>query len=291
MSFKEALRNKDFVVTAELPLTPDSTRESILSDAAFLQDCVDGYLLTDNQYGQPHMAPSYAAGILHGKGFPPVLQISCRNRNRIALMGELLGAKATGIDTVYLVNGAVLPEGYSPRPVAVLDTQANDLIETAQLMNENEELIPGSEILIGTSVTVHDPSPEKKPEKLVAKADAGAKLVITQICLNCDVLRRYMGFLVNHKLLQRFSVVVSIAVVPSNELASWLRDYRRGTIIPEYHMERLTAAGKGDTGVIEYTAALIREIRDMPGVAGVNFAAVGDLHMIPAIISASGGRP
>lgn len=106
-----------------------------------------------------------------------------------------------------------------------------------------------------------------------------------------DVLRRYMGFLVNHKLLQRFSVVVSIAVVPSNELASWLRDYRRGTIIPEYHMERLTAAGKGDTGVIEYTAALIREIRDMPGVAGVNFAAVGDLHMIPAIISASGGRP
>ena len=145
MSFRDALRSKEFVVTAELPLTSATTKESLINDARMLRDSVDGFLLTDNQYGQPHMAPSYAAGILQAEKFAPVLQISCRNRNRIALMGELLGAKATGIDTVYLVNGAVLPEGYSPRPVAVMDTQANDLIETAQLMNEQEDLVPGSE--------------------------------------------------------------------------------------------------------------------------------------------------
>ena len=242
MSFREAFQSKDFVVTAELPLTTGTTKESLINDARLLRDSVDGFILTDNQYGQPHMAPSYAAGILQEEGFATVLQISCRNRNRIALMGELLGAKAIGIDTVYLVNGAVLPEGYAPRPVAVMDTDANELIATAQLMNEQEEPVTGSEILIGASATVHDPSPEKNPGKLLAKADAGAKLMITQICMNNEVLRRYMEFLVNHKLLQRFSVIVSVAIVNSPELAQWLKDNRLRTIIHDDLIERLAAA-------------------------------------------------
>ena len=288
MSFKETFNSKDFVITAELPLTPDSTRESILSDAEILQDCVDGYLLTDNQYGQPHMAPAYAAGILKKNGFPPVLQLSSRNRNRIALIGELLGARATGLDTLILVRGAILPEGYEPRPGAVMDTDAKDLIATASLINEDRKLGPGDETLIGTSATVHDPTPDTWPEELLAKADAGAQLVITQICLSIDVLRRYMEFLVSHKLLRRFSVIVSVAVVASPELAVWLRDNRQGTIIPDDYLERLSTAEDGETAAIEYTVALIREIQDIPGVAGVNFAAAGDLHIIPAVISGSG---
>ncbi len=288
MSFKEAFRSKDFVVTAELPLTPDSTRESILSDAEILKDCVDGYLLTDNQYGQPHMSPVYAAGILKKNGFPPVLQLSSRNRNRIALIGELLGARATGLDTLILVRGAILPEGYEPRPGAVMDTDAKDLIATARLINEDGKLGPGDETLIGTSATVHDPTPDTRPEELLAKADAGAQLVITQICLKSDVLRRYMEFLVSHKLLQRLSVVVSIAVVASPELAVWLRDNRQGTIIPDDYIERLSSAEDGEAAAIEYTVALVREIQDIPGVAGVNFAAAGDLHIFPAVVSGSG---
>lgn len=285
MSFRDALRSKDFVVTAELPLSPATTKESLLTDAHLLQDSVDGFLLTDNQYGQPHMAPSYAAGILLQNGYSPILQISCRNRNRIALIGELLGAKATGIDTVVLVNGAILPEGYSPRPGAVMDTDAKDLIATARLMNEDEEVIPRGEMLIGTSATVHDPAPEAKPGELLAKADAGAQLVITQICMNIEVLRRYMEFLVSHKLLQRFSVIVSIAFVTSPELALWLRDNRRGTIIPDDINERLATSDNPESVAIEATTGMVREIQDISGVAGVNFAAAGDLHLIPTVIA------
>ncbi len=290
MSFKETLRSKDFVVTAELPLTRATTKESLISDAGLLRDSVDGFLLTDNQYGQPHMSPLAAASILLNNGFNPVMQISCRNRNRIALMGELLGAKATGVDTVVLVNGAILPEGYSPRPGAVMDTDAKDLIATARLMNEDEDLVPGGEMLIGTSATVHEPAPETKPGELLAKADAGAQLVITQICMNSDVLRRYVDFLVDHKLLRRFSVIVSIAFVSSPDLAQWLRDNRRGTIFPDDTIERLSSAEDAETVAIEYTAGLVRQIQDIPGVAGVNFAAAGDLHIIPAVVSDSGVR-
>ena len=288
MSFKEALRRKDFVVTAELPLTPESTRETILNDAKILQDCVDGYLLTDNQFGQPHMAPAYAAGILQQGGFSPILQLSSRNRNRIALIGELLGARATGLDTLILVRGAILPEGYEPRPGAVMDTDAKDLIATARLINEDGKLGHGDEFLIGTSAIVHDPAPDKRPEELVAKADAGAQLVITQICLNGDVLRRYTEFLVSHELLRRRSVIVSIAIVASHELAVWLRDNRARTIIPDDYIERPAAAEDAETVDIEFTAGLVREIQDIPGVAGINFAAAGDLHIIPAVVSGSG---
>jgi methylenetetrahydrofolate reductase (NADPH) len=287
-SFKEALRTKDFVVTAELPLTPVSTSETILADAELLRDSVDGYLLTDNQYGQPHMAPAYAAGILKRNGYAPLLQLSSRNRNRIALIGELLGARATGLDALILVRGAILPEGYEPRPGAVMDTDAKDLIATARLINEDTKLGPGDELLIGTSATVHDPAPEATPAELLAKADAGAQLVVTQICLSIDVLRRYMSFLISHDLLRRFSVVATVAVVTSSEIAIWLRENRRGTIIPDALLDRLVTATDAETAAIEYTAALVQDIHDIPGVAGINFAAAGELRLIPAVLAQSG---
>lgn len=290
MSFRDALRNKDFVVTAELPLSRSATRASLLADAGLLRESVDGFLLTDNQYGQPHMAPAYAAAILQQGGLPPLLQISCRNRNRIALIGELLGAKATGIDTLVLVRGALLPEGYEPRPGAVMDTDAKDLIATAKLMNDDAGLGSGDEILIGTSATIHDPTPDKQPEELLAKAEAGAQLVVTQICLDTGLLRRYMQFLVAHRLLQRFSVVVSIAVVTSPEFATWLRKNRHGTLIPDELAERIAAAGGAEEAAVEQMAALVREMRDIPGVAGVNFAAAGDLDIVAAVVAASGVR-
>ena len=156
-------------------------------------------------------------------------------------------------------------------------------------MNEQEEPVTGSEILIGASATVHDPSPEKNPGKLLAKADAGAKLMITQICMNNEVLRRYMEFLVNHKLLQRFSVIVSVAIVNSPELAQWLKDNRLRTIIHDDLIERLAAADDGETAAVEFTRGLVQEIQTIPGVAGINFAAASELHLIPEILSGSGG--
>lgn len=273
-------------MTAELPLLPATSRESLLADAAALDDSVDGFVLTDNQYGQPHMAPAYAAAILLQEGLSPVLQISSRNRNRIALIGELLGASAIGIDTLVLVRGAILPEGYEPRPGAVMDTDAKDLIATARLMNESASRGPGDALLIGTSATVHEPNPQRQPVELQAKIAAGAQLVITQVCLSTDVLSRYMRFLVDHKLLQQISVIVTIAHVGSAEIAQWLRENRHGTIIPDEWMPEPGRDGDEDSQAVAATAALMKSIADVPGVSGVNFAAAGDLHKIPGIVAA-----
>lgn len=288
MSFKEALRSKDFVVTAELPLAPDSTRQSLLHDSNILGNGVDGFLLTDNQYGQPHLSPASAAGILLQNGFPPILQLSSRNRNRIALMGELLGARATGIDSLMLVRGGVLPEGYTPRPKAVADTDAKDLIATARTMNADEKFGSSHQFLIGTSAAVHDPAPGAQPEELQAKADAGAQMFITPICLDIDILRRYVEFLIANQLLQRLSAIISIAIVTSAEMATWLQNNRQGTIIPNAFIENLRAAADGETLAVESCAMLVREIATIPGVAGINFVAAGNFQAIPAVLSAAG---
>ncbi|MCH7820767.1 MAG: methylenetetrahydrofolate reductase [Proteobacteria bacterium] len=280
MSFKKALRSKDFVLMAELPLTPNSTSDTLLADASLLRDCVDGFLLTDNQYGQPHMAPSMAASILLHNGFDPILQLSCRNRNRIALLGELLGARAIGVETLMIVRGNVLPEGYSPRPQAVMDIDAKDLMATAKRINEDELLGASREFLIATAATVHNPRPDWHPEELLAKADAGVHLIITQLCLDVDVLRRYMEALVSLQLLRRVSVIVSVAVVPSAELAVWLRENRESAIVPVAMIERLRKAKNPQSEGIAMCVDLVREIAEIPGVSGINYAVSADLETV-----------
>ena len=158
-SFRDAFLSRDFVVTAELPLTPESTDASILEDAETLGSGVDGILLTDNLYGRPHLSPTYAACVLRQNGYAPILQLSSRNRNRIALISELLAARAAGIDSLMMVRGGVLPEGYEPRPKAVLDTDAKDLVATAKLMNEDRGLDSERTFLIAAAAAVHDPQP------------------------------------------------------------------------------------------------------------------------------------
>ena len=288
ISFKEALRTKDFVVTVELPLTPDSTAASITADAASVAEHVDGYLLTDNQYGQPHMSPAAAAGILLHSGHAPILQISCRNRNRIALIGELLGARAAGIDTLMLVRGGVLPEGYSPRPQPVVDTDAKDLIATAKIIDQNERLGRTDQLVIGTSATVHTPAPGTRPGELLAKADAGAQLIIAQVCHDPLVARRYMEFLVEHKLTRRLTVIVSIAVPATIEAAKWLVENRRGTVMGEAYVHAIESADDTETAAIEFAGKMVAEYARIPGINGVNFAAVTDLSVILKVLEAAG---
>ncbi len=290
MSFKQALRSKDFVVIAELPLTPDSTSESVLAEAGMVRDCVDGYLLTDYQYGQPHMAPSAAASILLNNGFDPILQLSCRNRNRLALIGEILGARAIGVDSLMVVRGSKIPEDYKPRPKVVMDMDAKDLIAMAKLINEDEKLGAPHDFLIGTSATVHYPTPDWHPEELLAKADSGAQLIITQGCFDTDALRSYMKFLVSQQLVRRVSVIVSIAVILSAELAVWIRDNRRRAIVPDSTIERLRQAADPSEEGIELCAGIVREIAEIPGISGLNFAASGNLDTISRTLAMSGIR-
>ena len=287
-TFKEAVRKKDFAISAEIYLRPESDAESLRAQAIALRDSVDGLLLTDNQYGQLHMSTTAAASILIDYGVDPIVQLTCRNRNRIALISDLLGVGALGVTSLLLVAGERAPEQFQPRPKPVMDLSATDLIRTASTMKIDEKLTQNLDFFVGGVVTPVMPKPSWEAKQLREKIDAGAQFVQTHICMDVELLRRYLSHLVANKLTQRTSVVASVALLGSVEDERWLRENRPNVMLPDGVAKRLESASNPREEGIQICAETIRAMREIPGLAGVNIMSARDLSAIPEVVRAAG---
>lgn len=287
-TFKEAVRKKDFAISAEIYLRPESDAESLRAQAIALRDSVDGLLLTDNQYGQLHMSTTAAASILIDYGVDPIVQLTCRNRNRIALISDLLGVGALGVTSLLLVAGERAPEQFQPRPKPVMDLSATDLIRTAATMKIDEKLTQNLDFFVGGVVTPVMPKPSWEAKQLREKIDAGAQFVQTHICMDVELLRRYLSHLVANKLTQRTSVVASVALLGSVEDERWLRENRPNVMLPDGMAKRLESASNPREEGIQICAETIRAMREIPGLAGVNIMSARDLSAIPEVVRAAG---
>lgn len=287
-TFRDAVRNSDFAVSAEIYLRAETDADSIREQAGVLKDHVDGILLTDNQYGQLHISTIAAASILLDCGVDPIVQLTSRNRNRIALVSDLLGAGALGITSLLLVAGERAPKEFKPRPKPVLDLSATELIRTATTIKMDEKLRTNPDFFIGGVVTPVAPGPHWRPRKLLEKIEAGAQFIQTHTCMDIDLLRRYLKHLVREKLIQRTSVIVSLAVLSSAEDAQWLRDNRPNVMLPDAVVTRLEMADDPEQEGIRICAEIIEALKKIPGVDGVSIMATRDLAVIPKVISAAG---
>ena len=287
-TFKEAVRNNDFAISAEIYLRPETDSDSLRIQTDILKDSVDGVLLTDNQFGQLHLSTIAAASILLNNGVDPIVQLTSRNRNRIALISDLLGAGALGVTSLLLVAGERAPENLKPRPKPVLDLTAIDLILTASTVKIDEKLTVSPDFLVGGLVTPVMPKPNWKAKQLREKIDAGAQFVQTHICMDIELLRRYLRHLVENKLIQRTSVIGAVAVLADAEDAVWLRDNRPNVMLPDGIVERLQNAADPREEGIRICAETIRAMREIPGLSGVNLMATRDLTAIPEVIREAG---
>jgi methylenetetrahydrofolate reductase (NADPH) len=287
-TFKEAIRQKDFVISAEIYLRPESDAEALRLQAAVLKGVVDGILLTDNQYGQVHMSTIAAASILIDYGIDPIVQLTCRNRNRIAILSDLLGASALGVTSLLLVAGERAPKEFKPRPKPVMDLGAATLIQIAAMMNSDETLTKNPGFFVGGVVTPVIPKPDWEAKQLREKIDAGAQFVQTHICMNVEIMRSYLQRLVESKLIQRTSVIGAVAVLESAEDERWLRENRPNVMIPDDVVKRLEDSSDPREEGIRICAETIEAMRKIPGIAGVNIMAARDLSTIPEVIRAAG---
>lgn len=287
-TFKEAVRNNDFAISAEIYLRPETDSDSLRIQTDILKDSVDGVLLTDNQFGQLHLSTIAAASILLNNGVDPIVQLTSRNRNRIALISDLLGAGALGVTSLLLVAGERAPENLKPRPKPVLDLSAIDLILTANTVKIDEKLTVSPDFLVGGLVTPVMPKPNWKAKQVREKIDAGAQFVQTHICMDIELLRRYLRHLVENKMIQRTSVIGAVAVLGDAEDAVWLRDNRPNVMLPDGIVERLQNAADPREEGIRICAETIRAMREIPGLAGVNLMATRDLTAIPEVIREAG---
>lgn len=287
-NFREAIYKKNFVLTAECFLRPETDAEAIGLQADVLRDSIDAVILTDNQHGQLHMSTLAAARLMLDNGVEPVMQLSCRNRNRIVLLSDMLGAAALGVTSLLLVRGDRVPDGFNPRPKAVFDLNAKALIATAAGMNEDEGLHSSPGFFIGGVVTPHGPRPDWVPKLLIEKTNAGLHFVVTHLCMDLDILRTYMEQLVGNMVTRRVAVIVSTAVLSSAGDARWLRKHRPNAMIPDSIVSRLEASDDPLREGVVICSEQLAELATIPGVSGANIMASTDLSLIPAAIAEAG---
>ncbi len=289
-TLRDAIRTKEFVLTADLSLVPDSSAASIVEQARILGPHVDAIQVTENQYGTIHLSPLAAASILINEGIDPVMQLSCCNRNRAALIADLLGARSIGVTSVQIVQGKKMPDSYQPQPKQVKDLGVEELIATAKVIKEDANPKDAADFLIGAVVRARIPKPDETMPRLLGKIDAGAQFIQTQICFDANILRRYVAHLVSLKLIQRCSVIADIAALPSAESARWLRDNLRHVVIPNSIIRRLDRSEDPEQEGIVICSEQLREIAATPGVSGANVITMGSPKMIVEAIQASGLR-
>lgn len=266
----------EFAVTAEITPPVDTNPTQVLAKAEALRGLVDAINVTDGARGKVHMANLAAAAILAREGFEPVLQMTCRDRNRIALEADLLGAWAFGIRNVMFLRGDDPPSGIDPAPKAVFDMDSVELMRLASDLGLKGETAAGNSIstpprfLIGGADLPNDPDVDWKPAALLAKANAGARFVQTQFCFDLGVIERYAARLADFDLTGKLGLIVGIGPIASANSARWMRDHLFGTRIPDDLIVRLEDSADQRAEGIKVCAELIDNLAKIKGVAGAH---------------------
>lgn len=290
MTFNDALKARDFVVTGQLNLANAQDAESLLQQGETLRPAVDAVQLLEAK--QPHISGLAAAALLIGNGIDPVVHMNSRDRNRLALQKDLLGAAALGVTSVLIARGAKIPKSAKIGVRNVFDTPALEFMAYIQgLKQDDDEKRLSPDFLIGANAEMFAPESDWMPKNLNRKCDAGANFVQLQICFDMAVARQYMACIVAAKLTHRASFIMGLSPLPSAEAAIWIRDNVKGALVPESIVRRLEQASDPESEGVDICAALLREAATIPGVSGANLLTLGRLETIPAAIEAAGLVP
>ncbi len=197
VSLRDRLQAGKFVLTAEITPPVSGDRDDLLQKALPLRGLADAVNVTDGAGARAHMDAVVAAALLLQNGIEPILQLTCRDRNRLGLQAALLGAAAMGIRNILALRGDDPKFGDQPEAKPVFDLDARALLQTAARLRDRRELPSGKSIgghpdfFLGAADAPVDPAPDWQPTSLQAKIEAGARFAQTQFCMDAGVLRRY----------------------------------------------------------------------------------------------------
>lgn len=274
-------------LSVELALQRESDAAAVRSQADLFRDRVDGIQVQDNPLAWVHMSPVAAAALLLAEGVDPVPILTCRDRNRIGLLSDLLGLRALGVESVLLTRGRRVGKRHALHASTVFDMTGRELIAMAAGINEEDN---APRLFIGAGAKAHRVRPGWSADSLRARGEAGAEFIQTQLCFNLDLLRHWLDGLVAAQLTWRFSVIVSLAVLPSAETARWVKEHMVDSKIPEALVERLADAADPEAEGVAACAEAMQAVAALPGVSGIHLMNVGDPALAAAAIDASGLR-
>jgi methylenetetrahydrofolate reductase (NADH) len=292
-TLRDKLRSGRFVLTAEVTPPVSTDRAELLAKTAPLKGLADAVNITDGAGARPHLSALTAAAMLVEQGIEPILQLTCRDRNRIALQSDLISAAASGIRNLLILRGDDPSVGDQPDAAPVFDLDSRQLLETARQLRDAGELPSGHKVsgradfFLGAADNPIDPPPGWRPEGLEAKVAAGAQFIQTQFCMDAAVARRYMARLSELGITDKLSVLVGIVPLRSAKSALWIREKLFGAIIPDAIVERMERASDPVAEGRRICLDMVAALADIPHVAGCHIMAPGNDSAVPDIIAAA----
>lgn len=272
------LEKGQFVLTAEITPPASSDLAELLAKAAPLKGLADAVNVTDGAGARAHLESTVAASVLLDNDIEPILQLTCRDRNRIALQSQLLGAAALGIDNLLLLKGDDPTKGDQPEAKAVFDLDSAGLAATAVEIRDHRRLPHGrpvggaADFFIGVADAPIDPPPGWIPASLIKKVESGAQFAQTQFCMDADIVRRYVARLADSGL-GKLHLLVGVAPLASAKSARWIKSNLAGSIIPDPFVDRLERArdpaAEGRAICIDF----VKQLREIAGVGGAHIMA------------------
>lgn len=293
-AFEKLLGSGQFAVTAELSPPDSADPEEVYSRARVFDGYVDAINATDGSGANCHMSSIAVCSLLERRGYTTVMQISCRDRNRLAVQGDVLGASALGISNMLCLSGDSVQAGDHPGAKPVFDLDCMSLIATLRGMRDESRFLSGRaittppRILIGAAANPFVPPFDYRVERLAKKISTGASFVQTQYCFDIVRLKEYMGRVRDLGLHEKCAILVGVGPLNSPRAARWIRDNVPGVHVPDHVIKRLEGAERPRLEGRRLCMEMIQQIREVEGVAGVHVMAYRQEEAIAEIIDASG---
>ena len=292
--FERVLRAGTFAVTSELAPPDSADPEDVYRRARIFDGHVDAIHATDGSGANCHMSRLAVCARLTRLGYAPVMQISCRDKNRIAIQGDILGGAAMGVCNLLCLTGDGVQAGDHPQALPVFDLDSLSLLETARTLRDEHRFLSGRKItcaprvLLGAAENPFAKPCEWRAQRLAKKVAAGAQFIQTQFCYDVPLLRAFMRQVEELGLLDKVFILVGVGPLRSVKAAEWIRTHVPGVHIPDGIIKRLAGASDGALEGRKLCIDLIQEIRTVKGVHGVHVMAYRQEETVAEIIERSG---
>ena len=291
--FREALKTKDFIVTAEAGPVKGANTEKMQGHIELLKDRVDGLNVTDNQSSVMRYPSLGTCLLVREHGGEPIFQVTCRDRNRLAIQADLLFAYSRGVDNVLCLTGDSIDVGDHREAKPVFDLDSAQLIHLVHTLNSGKdmagnELDGGVDFCVGASATPSADPIEPQLVKFQKKLDAGVDFIQTQAVYDLDELKRFMEHA--RKMNEKTKILAGIVLLVGAKMAVFMNENVPGIFVPQHLIDELAQAPKGTvlSKGIEIAGRLIRQIKEENICDGVHIMAIGREERVPEILEAAG---
>jgi len=295
-SLSDRLTSGGFAVTAEISPPRGAGTAAITETAGLLRDWVDAVNVTDNQGSNVRLASWAGSLAAISAGLEPIMQMTCRDRNRIALQSDLLGASALGIPNILVMTGDHPRFGDHASAKPVFDLDSVQLLWTARTMRDEGKLLSGRKLspppswFLGAVENPSAPPADFRAARLGKKVAAGAQFVQTQFVFDVPAFAQWMTQVRDLGLDEQCAILAGVGAVRSVKALDYMRDHVPGVEVPDDVFRRLRAVPPDQHAAegIRLAAEIIQRLAEIPGVAGVHLLVAGNEQAVPDILDGAG---